>query len=709
MDTNQVSQLSPLRGKLGDFNVFIGTSKPSWIEDCAIDEFREPIEVDASGGSKVLLVEDKFLVSDHEVAAFRKTVRQVITMEAVQENANIFLNFNPKESEIHINEIVIIRQREIIDRMQSSEIQVLRRERRAERGVLSGDITLSIVLDDIRINDVIVLSYTIIDRNQLHVEYFDRILQLDYGVPIYKFSLSLLVDKDKAMQYKFFDSTDALEIKEFQEKQFFSISKINLSAGKARPYQPYWYPAGPYLQIGYKKSWKSFAVLNASFYEKVVINEPALIQLIEEIKSKALTKEQVVLGCVEFIQKNIRYLSSSTATDFIRPADPNIIVKRLYGDCKDFVYVLHTLLLALNISSVPVLVSTNMGRMLKDFLPSASVFNHIIIRVKLDDVGYFIDPTIRQKVELLKYSYLPDYGYGLICDNFTEELIEVKNQFSIKESVTVSDEYQYVSLDKNEMLLKADVTYHGSRALNMLQYVENQTQTKFWDSIKQFYSKFIVIAETLQCELDFSQIGRNEARYVVQYRISLKDFRKNGRLCFYNVFPMNLADLLYYTLPEEMNSDFYFGLLVLFEYKINILDKNMRFAQPIKTELSDPSFVFSKIAQCKKGMVEVSYHFERSRDVVLQKDYSEFLLKQKKLKSLLGDAIKTKTGWRFGFSRGTYYILCIFVFVVIRAFLQPSGETSSSPSSQPAANSTSLQYDRMRQIFHQYNKSDGNE
>jgi hypothetical protein len=114
MDTNQVSELKLLSGKLGNFNVFIGTPKLSWTEDCAIDEFRDPSEAEALGGSKVLLEEERLLVSEHEVTKFHKTVQQVITMEAVQKNANIFLNFNPNESEVHINEIFIIRQRGII-------------------------------------------------------------------------------------------------------------------------------------------------------------------------------------------------------------------------------------------------------------------------------------------------------------------------------------------------------------------------------------------------------------------------------------------------------------------------------------------------------------------------------------------------------------------------------------------------------------------
>jgi len=67
-----------------------------------------------------------------------------------------------------------------------------------------------------------------------------------------------------------------------------------------------------------------------------------------------------VLVALEFVQKQIRYFGTEIGPYSHRPASPETVLKRRYGDCKDKVALLSTLLDRLDIRATPILVSATM-------------------------------------------------------------------------------------------------------------------------------------------------------------------------------------------------------------------------------------------------------------------------------------------------------------------------------------------------------------
>ena len=100
-----------------------------------------------------------------------------------------------------------------------------------------------------------------------------------------------------------------------------------------------------------------------------------------------------VLGALQWVQGEIRYFSVSLGESTHRPHDPAWVVQRRYGDCKDKTYLLVSLLRELGIDAQPMLVSLQSRRMPAKLLPSPEVFDHAIVRVRLQGKSYYLDGT----------------------------------------------------------------------------------------------------------------------------------------------------------------------------------------------------------------------------------------------------------------------------------------------------------------------------
>lgn len=92
----------------------------------------------------------------------------------------------------------------------------------------------------------------------------------------------------------------------------------------------------------------------------------------------------------DWVRKNIRYVAVYLGVGGWVPHDVDWILKKRYGDCKDHVLLLQTLLKAVGIEAVPVLINTHAEYVLTE-LPVANSFNHAIVYIP--GLNVFVDPT----------------------------------------------------------------------------------------------------------------------------------------------------------------------------------------------------------------------------------------------------------------------------------------------------------------------------
>ena len=113
------------------------------------------------------------------------------------------------------------------------------------------------------------------------------------------------------------------------------------------------------------------------------------------------------------VQEEVRYFGVEMGENTHRPTLPGETWRRRYGDCKDKTYLLVTLLDRLGIQAVPALVSVDRGRAIDDFVPGASLFDHVIARAQIGGDVIWVDPTMTHQGGDPRDSDLSLYGMAL--------------------------------------------------------------------------------------------------------------------------------------------------------------------------------------------------------------------------------------------------------------------------------------------------------
>ncbi len=111
----------------------------------------------------------------------------------------------------------------------------------------------------------------------------------------------------------------------------------------------------------------------------------ALSEKIIEGKTTSIDKAKAIH---DWMRRNIRYVAVYLGTGGWVPHDLDWILKNRYGDCKDHVLLMQTMLKAIGIEAVPALINTTNEYELAE-LPIG--FNHAIIYIPTLNV--FVDPT----------------------------------------------------------------------------------------------------------------------------------------------------------------------------------------------------------------------------------------------------------------------------------------------------------------------------
>ena len=82
------------------------------------------------------------------------------------------------------------------------------------------------------------------------------------------------------------------------------------------------------------------------------------------------------------MQRNIRYVAIEIGIGGLRPHDAPDIFSNHYGDCKDKVTLLSTMLAEVGIQSYYILINVNRGVVVPDF-PTVTEFDHVILAIQL--------------------------------------------------------------------------------------------------------------------------------------------------------------------------------------------------------------------------------------------------------------------------------------------------------------------------------------
>jgi len=166
----------------------------------------------------------------------------------------------------------------------------------------------------------------------------------------------------------------------------------DLPAIEPEPAMPHWRALAGRLAVTYLAGQGSGEKSNASWrdvglwYSHLTASRrqpsPDIQQKVAQLTSSLPTPWGKVRALASFVQKDIRYVGIEIGIGGYQPHEAQEVFANRYGDCKDKVTLLSTMLGAIGVDSYYVLINTQRGVVAPNF-PSILNFNHVILAIRV--------------------------------------------------------------------------------------------------------------------------------------------------------------------------------------------------------------------------------------------------------------------------------------------------------------------------------------
>lgn len=404
---------------------------PSWIEEIEYD--CENYEENIIWPGYAPLLVDAQVNLDEKTYYFRQ-VHKIISKAALADAFRIPIVFDPQSAELMVHSLKIIRNGKTIDKLLTAKRKIFY--------PCSGNVTdIVFYLDNLHAGDIIEYSFSEKLKKNHNNELRGDIFRLKPYALHKKIRYSCLLKKDNPLFWKthLFEQDPVCTVTDSHKKYCWEINYSNIDFSTPSDF-PKVFSSQPTREPSIAVSTTTWNEIAA--YYAVLLNEKThfpssppqkIVELVQQWESLYPNVEDQILAAIRLVSDDIYYGSIPDAEKehLITPYPPEEILENHYGDCKDKSCLLIAILRLLNIKAHPVFIHTEKTYELKNELPNP-LFNHLIAKVEYNGKSYFIDPTRSLLGGTLDTYQIPDFGYGLVLKEDSEDLIPITRSFLSK-------------------------------------------------------------------------------------------------------------------------------------------------------------------------------------------------------------------------------------------------------------------------------------
>ena len=416
--------------QLGSESFTRGDPVPAWVRRVAVPAttLRAPV---------VLRLAD----TQFRVAAvpevFVERALQVNDSAALARIGQFPIHFVPQYQKVRLHAVRVLRGEQVLERTASTQIRFLQREAGLENGIYSGTVTASLLIEDVRVGDTLSIAYSTEGANPVFGPLFFDAASWDGSEPIEWRRVTLLHPPERSIQWRmvgdFRTAQPRPETGTEQGMRLLRFEERGVQALYGEPYIPDSYMAWRYLQFSEYRDWQQVARWAEGLFPARPPLPPEAQALVQRLRALPSAEDRV-LEALRWVQREIRYFSVSMGESSHRPHDPQWVVQRRYGDCKDKTYLLVSLLRELGIEADPMLVSLQSRRLPARLLPSPDAFDHAIVRVRLNGRSHYLDGTrpVQAAGRLDSIGLALEGGFALVVAPDTTALLELSSPQSLQ-------------------------------------------------------------------------------------------------------------------------------------------------------------------------------------------------------------------------------------------------------------------------------------
>lgn len=384
---------------------------PDWIRVRPEPDYTTAVREEGRRGVYYLLVDRQTHAEKQET--YSHLIYKITSTAGLQDASQISLSFDPNYQSIDLHALKIWREGKSENRLLLEKMQILQQERDLERFQYNGQLTALFLLEDVRVGDVVEYAYTRKGQNPIFGPHYVDTSLTNWGSPIREQSLRLLCAKTRHLVHQQLGGSPmTLEVHQEGDLVAYEWTAKNQKAAEFEAGAPSWFLPLSLVQISDFENWKDVVNWALPLYARTPLSEPLRAKAHELVAGLHSNKERAV-AILDFVQRDIRYLGMELGPRSHAPTEPDRVFRLRYGDCKDKVRLFCAMLDEVGISAVPALTHSARGKKLNNWLPSIDAFDHVIARVDLTPLSYWVDPTLTDQAGTLDRHALPEYGWAL--------------------------------------------------------------------------------------------------------------------------------------------------------------------------------------------------------------------------------------------------------------------------------------------------------
>jgi transglutaminase-like putative cysteine protease len=584
--------------------------------------------------------DDYLLLREEQIDAvqnktFFHTDRQILTIDGVQNDSTLTIDFNTNYQSVTLHWVRIWRGGQYLDHLDTNRVEVVQREKDLDQFMLTGKKSVVLVLDDVRVGDIIDYAYSIQGPNPVLGGHFSAIVPVRMEKPAGRLLTRVLWPRQKTL---------------YAQPHGCSVQAATVAAKDTIEYDwdfrqapgidfedsvPAWFDPEQWIQLSDFSTWTQINQWALDLYQTSSPFSPDLSAKIAEWRQIA-GQEQQILAVLRFVQDDVRYFGIELGAGTVKPADPSTVFSRRRGDCKDKSFLFVTVLRALGIQAYPVLVNSTMGRAIAGWAPSPDTFDHCIAAVQCNGQTFWLDPTITYQRGPLAAHYLPDYGYGLVIAPGTRALTPIPQTTGLSQTTTT--EYFLVRGVSEPTDLKV-VTIAQGRDADVLRQLFATTKP---DDISQDYTHFysnLYPGIKMSSPVAFED-NEQQNQFQTTETYSIDNIWSHSKGTYQCEFYPSLVDPL---LAKPVHKDRNQPLAISFpEHLVLRTEATLPYDWPYGASdktISDSAFSFRKFARCDGNKLVMQYEYQSLADSVSSDQVGDHLQRLDQCSQLLGDNV----------------------------------------------------------------------
>ena len=582
-------------------------------------------------GTFYLMLDTQLQVSEQAPQQrFNRTVMQAVNQSGVDYISQLNIDFDPNYQSLTLNSLGIIRDGQYIDKLNSAELQVLQRETDLASRIYNGTLSLNVIIDDMRVMDILDYSYTVSGSNPVY-QHFSTKRTLNWSVPIVQQFMRVKWQKPTPLYINFMNGESPVTKTKLDTGFDYQISQHNEPTIRSASEVPHWY--SPYKEVYFSEvnNWQEVVNWSLPLYQSAIEVSPAIETIARQIKFQHADLESQIVAALRFSQDEVRYLGLEMGTNSHQPTPASETLALRYGDCKDKTVLLISLLKALGVEAHPALVNTEDRKRTASLPVSPSLFDHVIVTLEHQGKRYWLDPTISYQRGDLAHLAQPNYDVALIIkqgetgftDMFTEPALKRVQVFDnyqipegINEPVSFSTQYKYGDFEA--------INRRSSIAKNSLKSVEDDYREYYQDTYKGLQTAKPMLVESPK---DTGQLITNEY-------YTIDDFwRPEGNDFQNDFYASEIQNSVYKPEQRERNNApmwFRYPNNIETTIKVTFTDTNWQFDDEQVT-VDNPFFHFEKRVTFKDSVLTLYFDYSAKQDHIPADQIDLYLSERKKL------------------------------------------------------------------------------